>query len=176
MSVHCDGTKIKTKMVQLRHAEHMSETLLFPRLLLMCMALAQVVSGSALLLNESFHTLDNWVDDINGDTGVIKLMPESDANDPAISHTVFTNITRCPAASNSDTCYRAELATLQALRPLLFPNCSLEYWLGFSSIIPADWNYDENGDSLVYNFQLHGINLLLTLNLLALQLPMHLPF
>lgn len=125
-------------------------------MLLLVTAFIQVFSDSALLLNESFYTLGNWVDDISGDTGVIQLMPESDANNPTVAHTVFTNITRCPASSDTETCYRAELATLQSLRPVLFPNCSLEYWVGFSSILPEDWSYNENGDSLVYNFQLHG--------------------
>jgi hypothetical protein len=35
----------------------------------------------------------------------------------------------------------------------------VEYWLGFSSLLPADWYYAENGDSLIYNFQLHGKSL-----------------
>lgn len=128
---------------------------------LFCVLLAFVssvhtVAGSTLLLNETFNTLDNWVDDINGNTGVIQLMPVSEAADTTVPHTVYTNITRCPATSDANTCYRAELATLQALRTTFFPNCTLEYWVGFSSILPADWDYDENGDSLVYNFQLHG--------------------
>lgn len=115
-----------------------------------------LIARSALLLNESFYTLNNWIEDINGETGVISLVPEDTADDPTVSHSVFANITRCPTSSDANTCYRAEVATLQSLRSQLFPNCTVEYWLGFSSILPADWKYDETGDSLIYNFQLHG--------------------
>lgn len=110
---------------------------------------------AALLLNDSFFTLDNWIEDINGATGVIQLQPMDTAADPTVPHNVYTNITRCPGSPSA--CYRAEVATVQSLRPILFPNCTVEYWLGFSSILPASWDFDETGDSLIYNFQLHGI-------------------
>jgi hypothetical protein len=119
--------------------------------LVSCAALSAQTSSN-VLLNESFVNLDNWIEDINGYTGVISLIPRE--NTP--ENYVFTNITHCEPYDNGETCYRAELATLQALRPTLFPNCSVEYWLGFTSILPTTWTYDENGDSLVYNFQLHG--------------------
>jgi hypothetical protein len=127
--------------------------------LLVVLGCAQCATAT-LLLNETFHTLDNWIEDINGYTGVIQLQPESTAADSSVPHTVYSNITHCPAASDSTTCYRAEVATLQALRPELFPDCTVEYWLGFSSILPVDWYYAENGDSLIYNFQLHGTPML----------------
>jgi hypothetical protein len=129
---------------------------LLPALCAVLYILLAVATHGALLLNETFQTLDNWVEDINGATGVVQLLPAETAGNPSVSHTVFTNITHCPTASDASTCYRAEVATLQSLRQTLFPNCSVEYWLGFSSIIPATWKYDETGDSLIYNFQLHG--------------------
>lgn len=129
---------------------------LLPHVRVVLLILCVVASNGALLLNETFHTLDNWVEDVNGATGVIQLLPMNTANDPSVAHTIFTNITQCSATNDEDTCYRAEVATLQSLRPTLFPNCSVEYWVGFSSIIPSTWKYDETGDSLIYNFQLHG--------------------
>jgi hypothetical protein len=36
----------------------------------------------------------------------------------------------------------------------------VEYWLGFSSYIPASWKWEESSESnvpdTIYNFQLHG--------------------
>lgn len=102
------------------------------------------LASGTLLFNESFYDLTNWVDDIDGFTGNVSLLGD---------HQVFTNISHCP-----DTCYRAEIAVTPSMRPTVFPNCSVEYWLGMSSFIPSSWRYASapSVQDVTYNFQLHG--------------------
>ena len=109
---------------------------------------------SALLLNETFDNLSNWIEDIEGATGVISI--EADHNHGG--SLVFTNITYCPYANASTYCYRAELATPQDERSNLFATNTVEYWLGYSSYIPNNWIWSDNGNEqdIIYNFQLHG--------------------
>lgn len=115
----------------------------------------QLAFSSDLLLNETFDNFDNWIFDTSGISAEIFIEPDS-AHGGSL---VFTNISYCPAANSSATyCYRAELATPQSERSVLFPSCAVEYWAGFSSYIPADWSWTSVGLSsdTIYNFQLHG--------------------
>ena len=108
--------------------------------------------NSSLLLNESFANLDNWQESVDGATAQIFLQPRM--GNPSFNQ-VFTNISYCGDYNASSYCYRAELDTTPSLRPTLFPNSSLTYWLGFSFYVPSTWEIPR-GDYKIDNFQLHG--------------------
>ncbi len=124
------------------------------KLVVVILAVWQPFVGAALLLNDSFDNLDNWITDIDGSSAVISIQPDNIYFDGSM---VFTNISFC--GLSADNCYRAELATPQAQRKVLFPTNTGEYWLGFSSYIPGNWRWSQGSnpdDDIIYNFQLHG--------------------
>jgi hypothetical protein len=126
---------------------------------------------SELVLNETFADLSKWVNHQDGRTSVIELvnatadsMIHSGISATTLSSNpsyLFTNITHCPETG----CYRSEVAVMPSLRPLIFKNVSVEYWLGTSIYVPTSWSYkqpkakwekDAALNDLTYHFQIHG--------------------
>lgn len=118
---------------------------------------------AALILNETFTNLDGWTIDIDGQTGVIGVVNgtsdlEVFSSGVGLStHYLFSNVSYC----GSDACYRAEVATAQALRTLIFPSCAVEYWMGVSIFIPPNWKWAPSppgspAEDVNYHYQLHG--------------------
>jgi len=108
-------------------------------------ALLLFYSGSALLLNDTFDSLDNWRLDLQGNTAYVDID----------SGNLITTVSFC-----GTSCYRAEVSTAIALRSSVLSNTG-EYWLGFSNRIPSSWRWlgdtsqNKYGD-VTYIFQIHG--------------------